>query len=402
MEFNYIKALLAIIIISFIQSINSSSTIISSIASFLMLTISIISYLSFSRGKKMDSFSLIFILLFFLGQLIGFFYSYTVSNPNDKYISIIYFIVLFLFLFEYPSRYSIRKVDVNNILKAYQYFAVAVSLYAIIFQLNRSIFDFRNESGFNLSNNWSSLFGHRNSFGLILVFGIFSTIFLLLNNKNKKNYPFLFLLVFCLLLTFSRASYLAVIVAIVVYVLLQSKKNIKLFILCLFGLGSVLLVYLKIPLVNYFVQTYMIRQNQGLTGRDTLWEKAESYLNGLSLLFGRGIDAERVILRNDAVSSGTGFHNIILKTLVEGGIFFLILLLVLLIRTLVIICKGENSKIKYFSISVYLGFFAYLNFEPAFIMKPYWTSIGISLFMFTVPILIAESDDKKVFLDPMF
>lgn len=394
-KFNYKAILLVMIIISFYQSVNSSSTIISSTASFLMLAISSVSYLFFTRGKKLDTFSLIFILLFVLGQFVGFFYSHMTNNPNNKYLSILYFFVLFLFLFEYPSRYFVCEECVDNLLEAYQYFAVVMSLYALVFQLNRNIFDFRNESGFNLSNNWSSLFGHRNSFALMLVFGIFSTIFLLIKEKSKRNYFFLLLLSFCLILTFSRASYLAVIVAILVYVLLQSRKNIKLFLLYLFGVGSALLVYLKIPSVKYIVETYMIRQNQGLTGRNTLWEKAETYLSGLPLLFGRGIDAERILLQGDAVSSGTGFHNIILKTLVDGGVFFSILLLILFIRTLIIINKGKNSKVKYFSISVFFGFFAYLNFEPAFILKPYWTSLGISLFMFTIPILIVEPEEKS-------
>lgn len=347
------------------------------------------------------------VLLFIIGtQAIGYMYSVFTNYPNYRiYQAIIWGIgyCIFLQLPLKPNKFDSRKL-IEHCLYFMLIIGVVSAMYATLFQLGSGIFSFRDASKFNVSNIYISFWGHRNQFAVVLLGGVFASIYYInYNTKNRWQYKVCFLfMLFNIVLTLSRTVIVSIFTFFFVYLLCARKKSKK--IICALSLMVLIfLFYCYVPKMNNFINTYIIRRESGMTGRELLWRKAVSFINLETVLFGRGLGIERIILKNDDVSAGIGFHNLYLTYLISGGIFMVCILVRRAMRNIVYLYHGYSRNDRFIyswgagtmaAILVYSVFEAstFFSLTPASIIQTYFLFVFPEIFRRNILVI----GEKKV------
>lgn len=348
-------------------------------------------YISFNSKE-------IVILLFLsCGQILGYIYSFNTEYSNNKFFKFIFFLISYILFCIVPWRKSYNKNDIVILLKFIFIMALISCIYSMLFQFGKDIFTFRNSYNYNISNVYSSFWGHRNQFGIIILSGIISNFFLIQKNNSIFLKITIIVFIFNLILTLSRTCYISLFVFFIIFLLGDWKKYKKILI-CLMFFGSIVLIlYYKVEIFNYFINTYMIREKSGLTGRDTLWKIAINLLDIPTLIFGRGIGIDKIVLSNDTISAGVGFHNIYLTYLVSGGIILLSIIIFSIIRIIKKVLILVNNKTeKSWIIATIICFLVYVTFEASvFFGISNNVSIIQTLFVFTIPTMIINNNKNQ-------
>ena len=274
------------------------------------------------------------------------------------------------------------------------------SLYAMLFQFNGNLFKMSSNNNFRMDNIYQSFLGHRNQFGITLVAGIFSCMYFIINDKHKRNMLLLLILFSTnLIFTYSRASYVALL-CFAFWYFVMGKKNLKIkLITCIsiFIIGGIgIALYNSNYNMRYFIDQYMIRSDSGMTGREVLWNEAVSYLNFPTCFFGRGWGISRILLQDDTIGRGVGFHNMYLTDLITGGIILILFFFILIFNVLKSL-KSQNidrKMINYFQACIF-AFLVYSFFEVTDFFK-----IGIqqtfqTFFCLTLPILYMKMKERN-------
>lgn len=333
---------------------------------------------------------LILIGFMFVTFLIAYFHSYLAGPRNNEIILYPTWILSYLLFLIYPLKIEIPKNSWIQILKVFYFISLISAVYALIFQLNSNVFQFRSADNWNLDNTFIAFWNHRNVFSIVLVSGIISSYLLLLNEVySKKKMVFsIGIMTFCCILTFSRSVFALLGVSAGLYAVLNIRKNKLIPLTLSISLISILYMYLNNPTVSNFIDTFIIRQNSGLTGRDTLWEYGLTYLDRITLLIGRGLGIERTLLSSDTVGAGTGFHNMYLTYLLAGGIPLLAVVSIVFLQNIRYLNKFKHQlgiQQSKFMISVTVGFMVYAYFEVVNFFMPDITSIILTIFALFLP-----------------
>lgn len=346
------------------------------------------------NNQKLERKSFFILILFTFFQLIGYMYSNNTLYGNSNLHIFVSWFFSYIFLFSMALNVKLPINKINYLYYITLSLGIIASLYAMFTQLGSSIFTIT-EYGFYLQNPYESFFGQRNDFGLILVFSIISCIYFYINTSKRK---FIYIIValillFNLVLTFSRASYLALLIFALVFLIINVKKRSKLFVVFCIILIVFFIIYQTNDVVKEFVNVYMIRSEAGLTGRNLLWNKAISLLNVPTSLFGRGMGIYQVVLENDQLSGGTGFHNMYLDFFVSGGGVYLLVFAYMIYRVLVSIKEinkkqSENGK---FYLAIVMALLIYSFFEVSKIFDLNLRSILQTYFTILLPILHANA-----------
>ncbi len=344
-------------------------------------------------GYKFTRTDIVMVLAIVATQFCGYIYSsFTKFSNSNIYVAAMWMLSLFVFA-RFPLRIRISEPEkyINIILKFLIIIAVLSAIYAMIFQLNSNIFTFRNGNGFNMSNAYCSVWGHRNHFAAVLLAGIIASYYYS-KRINKVIYKLIYVFLgINLLLTFSRTAYVSLFAFVFVYLCCQWKSNKGLFFgtICL-GVVVVLL-YLFVPSIKSFVDVYMIREKSGLTGRDTLWTMAIELIDTPTVLFGRGFGIDKIVLENDFVASGAGFHNMYLTFLLAGGIGILLIfakIIFSIYREFKRKFAKEDSHLYSWIMGMIAASLAYSSFEACMPFGISMMSIVQTYMMFTIPLLL--------------
>ncbi|BCJ96735.1 hypothetical protein acsn021_43040 [Anaerocolumna cellulosilytica] len=330
---------------------------------------------------------------FVLGQCMGYAYSYTTSYPNNNIERAIIWIFSYFIFVIFPRKVIITKKEMEQLLKIIIAVALFSAIYAVVFQLNGEAFSFRGNSNFNMSNSYRSIWGHRNQFGVILLGGIIATWYFMhqVKKKGKLRLLILFLTV-NLAFTFSRTCYVAFLAYIFGYMLCEWKIHKKAVIALIFLVLLCFVLYLFVPLVTDFADKYMIRESSGLTGRDTLWQVAFDLLDTITLWFGRGMGIDRVVLAEDTVGAGVGFHSMYITYLLSGGIILSAVVVVVIGRNLYLIWN-KLSKISRpvfdWAVGSIIAFLVYPVFEVSAFFVLTSPSLIQTFYVLTIPLLLS-------------
>ena len=279
--------------------------------------------------------------------------------------------------------------NIELFLKKFIIFILICCTYNIIININNftQILNFNNKYiGF------SSFFNHRNGFGQLLFLGIISNFIILIYNKNIKYYVTLFIMVFNLLLTFSRTSILSTLVFVIIYYLLNlfhknNKKRIlhAILLLSIFCIAAFYCIN-NIKIINFF-NFYIFRREDGLSGRDIIWKIALSKMNGIKLLTGNGIGTTASLLNNYGL---TNSHNSVIEILLTGGIPFLIFYILIVSNIIKNILLFEDNQYKKVYLSFIVSFLVYIMFEKVLLFSTGYAPIIFTIFLVIIPKLIKK------------
>ena len=382
----------------------SNSYFIIELVTFGLLFVMIIYDIRKSKLMVNKNDSILFAIML-LGEVAGFMYSFFSSNIfNIFFYRIIEFIECFYLLYMCAKKEKNFEEDkFERILKLIIGITFISSLYAMLFQFNGNLFKMSSNNNFRMDNIYQSFLGHRNQFGITLVAGIFSCMYFIINDKHKRNMLLLLILFSTnLIFTYSRASYVALL-CFAFWYFVMGKKNLKIKIITcisIFIIGGIgIVLYNSNYNMRYFIDQYMIRSDSGMTGREVLWNEAVSYLNFPTCFFGRGWGISRILLQDDTIGRGVGFHNMYLTDLITGGIILILFFFILIFNVLKSL-KSQNidrKMINYFQACIF-AFLVYSFFEVTDFFKIGIQQIFQTFFCITLPILymkMKEHNDGK-------
>lgn len=342
-----------------------------------------------SFNKK--DFTPLFLLL--LTQIIAFLYSFFITKIFNVFIyRIVEFIECFFLLYIFAKRDRISEKNYELLLKTIIFMTFISTIYAMIFQLGGNLFKVSATANFRMDNIYQSFLGHRNQFGIVLVSGCMACFYFIISKKSRKIMSILFILFLAnLIFTFSRASYVLLVVFVLSYYFLGNQsfdKKIKNVILGLIICVIFIFFYKSNLELKTFVDKFMIREESGMTGRDSLWMLALSFLNLPTVIFGRGFNISRLLLRNDTIGGGVGFHNMYLTHIVSGGIFMIFFFISIIKNVYNSIKKSNmNDSLKRYFISCIISFLIYSIFEVTDFFKISLQQTIQTMFCITFPIL---------------
>ena len=237
-----------------------------------------------------------------------------------------------------------------------------------------------------------------NYFCMYLVFGIIYNLQrLMIKDKLYKKIVSILLLfgyMAIIVLTGSRGGLIAILVAIIAYVVFNNGKFISAKKIVIFSL-----VALSIVLAINMLSSRLIRErftldsvlSTGGTGRFEIWEQGIKLFTGGSLfnqLFGYGAATVKSAFINNGFPIASVMHNLFLENLVEIGIVGFIIYLVMIIA---FFKKSYNNSDR-FSFAVIFGMIALSISTSIYTFKPY---INIMIMIICEGRLIIQHQQKE-------
>lgn len=341
--------------------------------------------------------SFLFMIIIFF-QFISYFYSI-----EHELLPILYVVVPALYFLHFFIAFNIfsniKKITTNNLTSFLTYF-----LYFVVFCcIYNMIVNATNFSKIFLYSTkylgFSSFFNHRNGFGQLLFWGIVVSTYLM-NKNNFKKYKTAFLIIFLnLILTFSRASILSSTVFLILFYFqkLFFEKKRKKSVLILIFLSAILLFTAYNFFTNRkfieFLNYYVFRSSDGLSGRDYVWKIALSNLHGIKSLIGYGLGTSSTLLKSSGLSNA---HNSILELLLSGGIVMLLLYVIIFAIEFSKIKKFEDKNLKKTYYSMFISIIVYIMFEKILMFGTGYASILFTIFIVIIPNFYGGQNDKKI------
>lgn len=348
------------------------------------------------KNIRLAGIPMISLTIILTGQL----FAYTLTPDNRKYYNIVKFICLYSFFIGSFAHINPKISFPERMMKAFVYIALISGIYATLFQLGSNIFSFRT-NGLNIENVYISFWGHRNTFAGILLSGIIALLYFMKvkmqNNRTMK--IFLLFLLANLIITLSRTAYVAIAAFYLMFYLLRFKHHKKQTILICFIPFLLFFLYNYNASIAHFVDTYMIREEAGLTGRDLVWAEGLSLLDGSHLWLGYGMGYNSIFLKDSEIVGNAGFHNMYLTYLVDGGIILLvsyIFCIIFVIHNLMKKVYPINENICFYWLSAIFACHVYVFFEAATMFNMTYICLFLTLFSIYLPLLYTKVNLTKI------
>lgn len=354
-------------------------------------------------------------------------------NPNFRIFLIFAYLSLSIFIYNFYSFFPLLKKDKMSFSFIFELIAI-VSLISIfisyITDFNDYIAIFNGKEGFI-----SSFYGHKNVFGLVILFGLIAEMYLFELDKHKwRAIPVIYMFVSICFLN-AKSSLLSSIVLIFGYVLYAGfanfKKSKKLSITCFsvftfFALASIVLLLIPTPKENGPFTVLLVACKSVFSGgadstigtRYIIYDKLldQLKLSSTFLMFGFG-DTNFQYSFVYAVDSSSPdapaynswpAHNGFLECLARGGILrFTIygLVLAYLVYRFIKKYKANKDISIFLSLVVFFPFLIRTMVEYEFLFVDGWHGLVFAFFI-AMPILTNESENEggfkiSFFLEPL-
>lgn len=320
-------------------------------------------------------------------------------SPLYMILPFTYFLHFFC-IFNIIANIEVKNISFDSFFKLFLLFVVFSCFYNIFINFN----NFNNILNFNNKYlGFSSFFNHRNGFGQLLFVGVVVNYYLLLKNKKSRLYFLSFLLIIInLLLSFSRTSIFVTCLFFVfnfVQNIFQSKNYKKIFFTAFIIIVLLLIIcyVLNNDNIMRFLNYYVLRSEDGLSGRDNIWYLSLSRLRSFYIFTGYGIGTSSYILSEFNL---TNAHNTIIELLLSGGIvlfsFYLLIYLIIIRR----IKKIKDIMLKRIYISFFICFLTYTMFEKVILFSTGYAPLMFTIFICAIPSLLVRGvDDEKRRID---
>lgn len=305
---------------------------------------------------------------------------YTVST--DMVAPMIYLLALLVIMGGY--RMSNKQLSSLNIFYiGFSVFAVGYNVFFNYDQLSQLSAGIYNSETLLTS----AFFTNRNTYGLMVAFGVVVASFqgLVAKYKIKKLLYTLtaIILALAVIVSMSRGAILFMAVSLgVLYFGVRGAKGLIASILMIGLVSSIVIGSIGLSQFNEII----IRPDSGLTGRDIVYSYGiDRYLSN-DILFGTGPQAS-----GEAITSSLGvisYHNTYISYLVNGGLLLLsvnLLIFTVSIKNGIAIRKF-NKEVGTFFLAIITGYVLYGFFEngPLFIFSP--NSFILSLYTVALPV----------------
>lgn len=283
----------------------------------------------------------------------------------------------------------------NKNLKIFLAFIVIFNIISCIFNIVDNIELFPKlitmQGGYSVQ--FSSYYSNRNSFALLIFFGIFSNLLLLLDVKNKKNIKWLFLsltfLTINLLITFSRTTIImtAIIMLTWIIILLRDKKN-QLHRFALYASifsPIIIVILLLIPPINSYIFSNIIRISAGTTHRNKILSYTTNYFMTHNRLIGSGYI--KPLQDFSQYFSNKGFHNSYITILLSTGIVGFTYYIALLIYTTKNNIKNlRRNKTPILFLAITIAYLFYSFFESKILFETSDLGFLFTVFLILIPL----------------
>lgn len=310
---------------------------------------------------------------------------YNVAATFNEQVKCIHFftvffiiITIFIGIFIFPKRIKSIKT-VSWIIYLFYLLALSFLIYSIVNDHYDLLFKliFTNE----YIPAWkplicpSSVFSNPNAYGMFLEVGIYLSIINYVLTKRKLNIFISVLFYIHLLLTLCKAGILAIHIVLLLFILTsiilsfahkRFKKGIV-YLLCLVVFIS-LLISLYLYLSTNDKYNFLFDGISSFSGRNYIWYSSFQIISHSSFIHGYGYG-----IFNSLVANSCGHyecfdcplsHNWFLAMLGEGGVFYIVPFVVLMVYVSFIIMKNiyKEKAIATIGLSIY-GFFIHTFFE---------------------------------------
>lgn len=246
------------------------------------------------------------------------------------------------------------------------------------------------------SANFMSFFANRNTFAMYLFAGIFCTIIALKQNETKRRYLEIALVLelLNLLFTMSRGSILATAIVLAPSLYKYLKRHKCMMFIAITSMTICALVILGNPEIRDIIIKLFIRPDAGTSGRVALWETGLAIAKEKNILFGTGY---YTALKTAGISQ---FHSLFVDTIVDMGIFGLVLKLGIFICIYAKLSKnGNENDIR----DVYKWGFCALIFLSAFesvnILALGSTEMLYTILFLSVPSVLSQKNQSRTTRD---
>ncbi len=387
--FMIILALFPSIILENLNFISNSKNIVWVMDAIYIILMFLICLFKFKNIQKSKSLPLAIVL-----SIAAIQYLVYISSLNLKLLELIYIVLPILYAMHFIFSYIIlgnlhvQNIDLSNFFKFFLSFVIIACIFNIVKNFNFLI----HISSINSKYiNLSSFFSHRNAFGQILYLGIFCNTFLFIKSKLKKPIYLIcyIILIYNLIFTFSRASIFSSLIFLLLYFFLDSnnQKKFKLFVTISFIAILILIIFNNKNIFN-FINYYILRFDDGLSGRDKLWHFLYQNLIGYHILFGYGLGSTPKLLSKFMLSNS---HNLILELLMSGGIILLLAYVCVYINIWLNIKKIKNKNIKNLYYSFFVSFIFYTLFEKVLIFGTGYAAAIFTIMFLIIPLLLSKN-----------
>lgn len=349
---------------------------------------------------------IIILITFFVLQIIAQLLSYfRWKNIEVQDIANILSLIINIFIFLYLcAKFEVTKKDFIAFMKKMVIVGLISCIYNIIVNWEYIINIFSVEYSYNVSI--SSFFPNRNQFGSFMLVMIISTLYILINQRDKKYIFLLLLFIINLILTMSRNAILGMGLVFIFFIIFNLKDFYKrlsqkqtIIICCIIAvliiIGIVLLI--TIPEISDTIDRLFLRTSTGdlTSGRTKVWANGIEIWQNNPLI---GVGRFQAININMTIynSNLNQFHNVYIETLVSFGIVGLVGLVYIIFRE---IKKVKNSQIdktsKRLMITSILVFLVISCFETTCRFAIGYVDALNMIFYFTIPLIYANIKGEK-------
>ena len=311
-------------------------------------------------------------------------------SQSDKY-KTLYMILPIVYLVHYLYAYvlfptlKLEKQQIHKFFDVIIYFALILCVYNIIINYKYMLsLDMVGNKYIHIS----SLFSHRNAFGQFLFISIVvNTLMYEISKKQKYIYFAMFFLI-NLFFTFSRTSICTVIIFYIILYLTKckTKKELLQKVIIFISIITLIVILCNNDKIMNMINFYVIRAEDGTSGRENLWKISMEILNGGTIIYGYGLGSTVNLLQDYSL---TNTHNSYIEMLITGGIIYL---LTMLIFTMNIIKKlrqrwkqGEKSARIFWA--ALISFTVYMLFEKVLLFGTGYAPTIITLIFISIPMI---------------
>lgn len=353
----------------------------------------------------------VFFLCFLLVEFISASFSILPFKSFASVLKELVFFIVFIFLLSLLSK---RKSNLD-IFFVFLKYAVYFVIASIIFEFFLLIVS----SQYEASERLTGIYGNASAPGHFLAVAVPVLVAYSKNKNSQYPFVFVFLVYFALALTMSRSGLLGVTIALV---LLQTSSYSRLMIkMSIFALITILVIIsLPASFLDFFAT--VMRIENGLSGRDELWEVGAKVYNH-SPLIGIGpslfryyflqsnnplADVEiinNIINNYFATGSYSGYpgsvfggiignstHNLYFDVLVGSGalglFFFLIFLGGLFYKIFKFSSLNKTCILTRSSLAVFISLLFRFNFEPNGLLKGGFSEVFVVWFVLFLPFVL--------------
>ena len=377
-----------------ILDFNSTITSLIRIGFFSLIWLYFLYHFIKQGNKKIDKKIIVYIVLFFLLQVVIFLVNEGVNGISKTSISLMLYPTLCMILYLiFCNDYELEKNRLTTFCFAITLFVIYACLYNLFFHFDEFKNIFSLKSSYDLQ--FTSFFKNRNTFSVLLLIGLFSSTIGLLNDNRKKKMWIIFLIVilFNLVFTFSRAAIFAGVIFVGLLIILNKKlrKNILGNKKIVIGFTALVLLIFLVPYTRNYIMDNIIRLSSGTTNRDLIMDYCIEYFKSHNYLIGNGYIAPYIDFAKHFIY--IGFHNSFITVLICQGIIGLIMYLILLAFSLKnsIKLKKYNDMYGSIFIAIFFSSMFYFFFESRVLFTLEFIDYAFTLFITIIPMYLLNS-----------